>query len=1808
MDQLSRGTIFIQPSQSSVETSSDNYSHPGSLTSSSSSSCGTTHDIDLVENDVFDTDGTDNSTSSHDSEDTHEFTDTSTESSKQEFSQQVLKSTMFSDCMAMMKNLTRKNRMKFDEAIGIDCDAFSFIITINNSMQGSCTMEPHIESAVKNFLLHFGQEVSDAEIPTRPYASKRKDSIFGTTDNFCQHLDSSSCGEVLTKNEVLVVTSPVKIAVQAQCKKKILQHLKTHHPHYYFEPATNANICINTKEVGNVPSYGRMIEAILKSCYVDQLDKFVLHVANFGKRHNLDHEGSDQCSFQHMFDLVQQMRDIDGITVELIQMDVAFSLKSAKGELVTWSYVPKKGRNHQKVSVLRDASVNIFALHSIANKDNKVAPDGQQAGTVQVKHKKKWSDSVESYVHEHYQDHSENEEEEAEYNPYWGDALSACHQDTKISYTTVHSIKAYSTVSHMFPKSTKTKPVSVSAMNQFHKSSFRQLQNFLTHMQQSAHRAASNINDVGICGRLEVSIRPNNGEIARKLRYSGDLSDVILHVHVGLNDLLVNSHRKLCIILSNVEPVRAKIDYMIDKITPMVKLRASNCFCDLYKNAKIHDWLRAISNMIMILVGVAPDFNLKYVKSWMNDLSRYDPTNEAKFITSQFLHVSSDSPLPPPQRLPEIPKSQKIIISKSLQDVGISNDGISKIIEFVDRNDSESGRRKSFQCFQALSLQDKLTFVEKSHAEIIPDILTKIKTNQMESNHQEDAPNEINEHGEDHELLDIFSWRQFDLQQSHQFLDSALKLSQGVSNQYRRIHNPQNQLSYDSITNIVRLLDDLSQYGDLTQPVFVPRLYHHILHCHNKQISMRGGRALPPLTSTDGHVDQYLQEAGCLLAGNNSSLQSLKQICKALCVSTTGPNQKVHFISKLSAHYYFPCCHPPSTWASFQAIPKDPDTVELINQIVNETCDTNIVIQLQNHNTKQNHYYRACEDEHVYICPKEYLATEEYFPCHEQEVDDDIYCFLDKCFLPNSSSDGYDGYESRLRIDIYLTGLTCLKDNFISEDGTNNPHFGNSIDLIELQEQKQFLISARNGPLQAYLKMCPEIIFPVTTHMYQTNILFIDNTTNTTNLHIYNESLCKVVTYSFPGTNWCPQIKCKIIAQKQSSFQHIISELHNHNINPQEYRSLVFPRPIHNPTESTLTKVSSFKNHPQGSYTQHRSGQIVKSILCLLTSTRISHKHFTTLQETHPHDPLDLKPYLNELCYFYEQYPLSKIFEHKIISNWTQCYPTTIHDSSTFADFHTEIVPINWSCAPFQLVFPIMCLKYKLWLSLWEQDGGKNTSYFYYFDPISNKVIMEEFPSFIYKVGESHILYFKQSKSLSGSISTGCWPGEPHNPFTSIETTFSPGMIIATDYSYLDGHLRDEILKIFRDKIGIHFKEKEDLKHPIATPGKSKPTFYIHDLHHDSSLMEHSLFIYYPFSPKTKKYHVVVVHGVSPTIINNEVNILHQNLTPDVQNQYLCMQFDTRPKLYFASLVPMMLFIYVAQFTDTPDMLISILHDLHIMELDVIKKTKDWLSHMADNIGSATNPPAWLSMLCKSHGCDVHIQHKPTKDKMPPNHSLIPTNSPLAHHPLRVPTNPLLQPNQLLSSSIPPWPLILPSKLTRGPISSHYNSNYTKEGHVIINNPSATLPSGSTLPNPNPPICHNLRTQSQKKSPTPLVHSSVTPTAISLPGIKNIGNSCYIAASLHLLFGSPHWIELLYAAYAECYLSRYFGKSMLPLTRSFLEIAVFIGVLKKEDALCIGPNHARDHSTQAANPSLLKQHLDLCTQDFKGYVSSLVCN
>jgi hypothetical protein len=221
--------------------------------------------------------------------------------------------------------------------ISVDCDAFSFILSYKED-----SAQKRI--AMKQLLEHFGSEWTSVTFPRAASAIQtaktgNQDSLFGS-----QH--SKSCTNdiksALHLGEVLIIDTPVKIALHSSCKEAVKNSISK--LGYSVTLTSSYGLCFDHAKSTNKPCYGQIIDVIFESCYVPSLNTHVIHIGNVGMRHSVNtavhsNRGNGGCQLQKMFYLIQNVRD-HGILVETTQLDIAFNIKSH--ELLQWCASEKK--------------------------------------------------------------------------------------------------------------------------------------------------------------------------------------------------------------------------------------------------------------------------------------------------------------------------------------------------------------------------------------------------------------------------------------------------------------------------------------------------------------------------------------------------------------------------------------------------------------------------------------------------------------------------------------------------------------------------------------------------------------------------------------------------------------------------------------------------------------------------------------------------------------------------------------------------------------------------------------------------------------------------------------------------------------------------------------------------------------------------------------------------------------------------------------------------------------------------------------------------------------------------------------------------------------------------------------------------------------------------------------------------------------------------------------------------------------------------------------------------------------------------
>jgi hypothetical protein len=604
---------------------------------------------------------------------------------------------------------------------------------------------------------------------------------------------------------------------------------------------------------------------------------------------------------------------------------------------------------------------------------------------------------------------------------------------------------------------------------------------------------------------------------------------------------------------------------------------------------------------------------------------------------------------------------------------------------------------------------------------------------------------------------------------------------------------------------------------------------------------------------SNGEQD-YLHALRCLKQ-NATDRTSLFLICKGLDVpiidSDDAPSGQI-LIASLCQHYFFPC-HLMST------SPLDnSDTISLeeqnqLNSIICETFKTEIVTELTSHLDKKKHYYLFNQDCHVWIDKKILCNLHFHFSdssINQVQESRNLYVILDKCF----NNHGTYGDSMRINLHSHLNKICMhgpLCNHFLDNDARNNTDLCLSDTLDDLQKQKGFmLLDFVDTPLwdRSFFNMCPEVIFPCVSLVYQSNIFFMNKDNNLSYLHIYDKTSSKVITFTYSHADKLPPSKFKynLFVKDGSCYKFIESN----KIKP--LASTQHPEQSPNtPFDlSIATRINSFSGFP-GRIMQANS--ISDSLLKLLMSDNVDHEHFRSRQKED--DPLDILDYMTEFGASYSDKSLSCFFSDNIV---TQMMNIGILSMSLLAN---TIGETQYTSLPHTIICPVLCLKYKLWISVWEESLNKNSntshksSFFYCYDSKQDLVVCQVTQGhYAHLPYHSHILYVKISKRNK----CGYWQQDVLNPYKHPDFQFNFAYTLTFNYSYLDDRFKTKVINYFVENLRMKIIYEQDIL-------KNNPNnrFLFHDVNIPTLvpialldchgvLLQHILMVMYPFDEEKK--------------------------------------------------------------------------------------------------------------------------------------------------------------------------------------------------------------------------------------------------------------------------------------------------------------------------------------------------------------------
>lgn len=1451
---------------------------------------------------------------------------------------------LFSDCIHTISNNTD---VPEGSTITTDIDAFSFVIITD-------TMNDEIKSALQDLLFMFGTQLSSIKIPSSAIGADKSDSIFGSSRNEgCQHLQSSVIGDILVSAETQVIHSPVKIAVHKSCREGIVSFLSEYPQQYPMKLADNKDICFDPRSSANTPPYGAIVDSLIKCCFVRQSKKHILHIADLGTRHMIDFSGDATCLILQMFEKVEILRNIGGVTVEMTQLDVAFNIPT-RNVLVQWSYEKrekdkKKEREQNSSSFLANTEVEVWALHVIKTKLGIVEEDRRQVGTVRLK-QKKWKNPrkiiipLRPYLDKREDNSSDcsNTSDDSTYsehtpNPFltlYNHSLlnnNSIRSHLSMDSKSVYSLKFYSTVSHILTQNRSELPLTYSKMEQLPLSTMDSLKRFFGNMLEASRTAFRSVKRNGICARLEVSIRPSGwNPLGNSFRCHGHLIDVMAHVHRAIQECFLYGEHKFVMRTIPHELVYSKFTSLIGEVQALTRIRASVKFCDVFPGEKCALWLKAMVTTILCICGLAGQTKLKYLRNWMKDEGRYNPTNMTPTrLTSNHMDTEEES-YASTTKQPTISDHTWKKIQYHLKNLRFSEDSTNKIVHALKTRTPLNFSRK---LYQELSLIDKWHFAQNIRANLIPILVSYMK---------KDEQLHVSKHTTHHNLDEGGSQNLIHAADSGIFIPSHLAYSTDALHQFQDHSASPNQYNMGNLRTtycqepillIITHLFDLSLLFDVHSPLYLRYLYHFIRLCHAREITLpNSGDKLHQLDPDSSDLDFRLASS-CIFA-NRWDSASFHLICKGLGIEVIDCDQYLVdecLLASLCSHYHFPCQFKISLPKSLSSLTTEDK--QLLNSLICETIKEDIVLEMNSHLYGKRHFYRYHDDLHIWIPNKSLLIYKDNYSVTQYTVifeSQDIYAVLDKQF----NNHGILGYEMRTTLHVLLQDMSnfgSLCDSFLNDDATNNKNFCQANTLYELEYQKDFaLLEQINTKYEHVWNMCHEVIVPCVALQYQSNIYVIDIDNKESHLHRYDKNSSKVVTHFFPGCDcWISaHLKCVFIMKEGQQFKLIIPGT-----------------PISRPVPShklfflqNANKISAFNSHPQGRIRNALS--VSDSLSKVLSSNEVKHEHFRL--KLNDQDPLDLLNYFTEFDSSFSNHDLTTFFGDNIVSTLNV---SGITSTSTLL---SKILS-DYKLLPHTIICPLVCLKYKLWISVWEDEAAKNEkskkiTFFYGFDSRHNKVVCEVIKDhYIHLPFQSHFLYIKST----GNNKFGWWKLDEINPFTSPNYTYCYANNLTCKFSYLDNPLKTKVITLFKNKLRMRiFDQEQILKDPTLFHNSGKVTIVPLEFYKDGSVhsFQHGLLVIYPFNERERKSYGSLIHNnISMEMTSHIKNNILRRPNHDPNSPHVSISdIHVEHNVVFCSTFLLMVYIYIANSSKNCHDLTTNLSKLQL-ESDIDHKSKTWL-------------------------------------------------------------------------------------------------------------------------------------------------------------------------------------------------------------------------------------------------------------------------
>lgn len=715
-------------------------------------------------------------------------------------------------------------------------------------------------------------------------------------------------------------------------------------------------------------------------------------------------------------------------------------------------------------------------------------------------------------------------------------------------------------------------------------------------------------------------------------------------------------------------------------------------------------WLQAHFSLLMMTIGFAPGFGIKFLNSWMNDDRRHDPYNHGISICDINQNHTQEEDL-----IPTLSHNHKRLIKETLKTNKISESGINVLMDYIDNIQEKPNPIPSYE---KLTLKDKLILSMNLVSDIIPEI-TRRFTNGKQTNKQ----NKIIY--DDDNVCD---------EQSHHWW--LLLGSTDTIGEYRTTQEIlEKSLPSDPLCFTVHCLLEFEVFSDHRRETFTRILCDYVLKSHKQTFQC---------------VNETLQSTGkseiisweILLRGSNEESSKLtnaelQTICSDLSINIkqrSSNQSNIVYLQAMSEKYMFPCDGAVyDIWNMRNS--------EEMNACLNEVIGKDLVVKLHTGGINENMYYRNADNTSIRIAVPESIMhneAQELIPSPEFK---NGYDFMSSCLNSDQSN---RNQVLRTMLHEKLSKETKIQNLFLNSDGKVNTIFKSADTLKNLEKEVGFrlLLSKIFDELLCSFKFFPHIILPMVSLTYENTILCYDKNKQSTFVYVYHQH--RSITYIFPGLDMKPSIQCDIIMSIELGDKYI-----RHNI-------------AHGmtPSSSTPSRYKVHMNHT--GYMLHgrkRTNKNYKSILpyCSISRVRSFHQSLEQLIKNIKYEYICESSYLSGMISFLEELSSCGKF-HKVFSN-SVCSVSEVLSYPMFV-IAKFLKDTDQGKLSFNVLCPIFCLMFKQSIGVFEYNHlKKRQTYFYTFNHMDGKVHCNVMGEYTVLEDWNSILYLFSSSTTTGYYS-----------------------------------------------------------------------------------------------------------------------------------------------------------------------------------------------------------------------------------------------------------------------------------------------------------------------------------------------------------------------------------------------------------------------------------------------------------------------